>query len=289
MMQFLNLITQASSSAIIGCIISFLFWKADDFLSDTARKLIYRQILDIASTPNDPSIATALHEFIDRYYSRTLPAGRALSNLVLFSVGSIIIILSVYISHTENLYEPLIHNDDVRAEYIKEVIGYGLVVVLLVNYAGFFFDQIVWNIQPQIPLRHAYLIMLAEMLLKIVLFIVFMAIMSTLFVTLRELYPGSPLAALKSLPQTLIGALTFQDDTGVFLYSTAISSFPTFIVALIGLMGSHPILARVIQSILFWLNFENRPIRALSVVLSIMLATFSFGVYLAASLLQMFA
>ena len=127
--------------------------------------------------------------------------------------------------------------------------------------------------------------MLTEMLLKVTLFVFCMAIMSLLFATFRDLNSGSPVTTLRYIPQTLLGALTFEDDTGVFLL-TAISSFPTFIVSLVGLMNSHPALARIIRVTLFWLNFENRPIRALSVALSIMLAIFSFVVYLAASLLQ---
>jgi hypothetical protein len=54
-------------------------------------------------------------------------------------------------------------------------------------------------------------------------------------------------------------------------------------------MGVHPVFAHVVQSLLFWLNFENRPIRTLSVALSIMLAIFAIGVYLIIYLLQIFS
>jgi hypothetical protein len=103
-----QIISRLSSSAIIGCVITFLFWKADDFLSDTARKLIYNRIAHVASTPDEPAVTAALREFIDRYYARDLPFWRFVKYLILFSVSSVIIILGLYIIHTDTLLRPLL-------------------------------------------------------------------------------------------------------------------------------------------------------------------------------------
>jgi hypothetical protein len=282
-----QIMSQLSSSAVIVCVITFLFWNADHVLSDAGRKIIYKRIADAASNPTEPEIVAALQEFIGRYYSPSLPFVRILWNLSLFSACAIIIMLTVYLANTKSLLLPIINSVDLRDEYIKEVVGYGFVTVLVVNCIAYLIVESFWNMYPNIPLQKTYLFVIAEITIKVVLFVAVSAAMVILFGQLRDL-GRSPFDGLKLLPNSMLGALSFRDDTGVYFYAVAISSFPTFIVALVGFMGGHPRFARAIRGILFWFNFENRPIRTLSVALSLMLSMFVMVIYMCSYLFFIF-
>jgi hypothetical protein len=283
-----NLIAQVSSSAVIVTIASFLFWKADNVLSDAGRKYLYEGILNIAKEPNNPRLQESIQHFLARYYSRNLSPLAFAGFLLAFSMASLLILLCIYIAVSPGLFEQLLIDSAARARFFGYLTGNGLIVVLAVNFFGYFHDQYRLGKSDDPSLLDISHVFLTGMLLKVSLFVVVTAAVYVAFATYGDSFLGSPMLALQSVPATILYGIAFQNLTGVFLYSTAISSFPIFIVALIRVLSSHPHIAAIAHATLFFLNFENRPIRALSVLLGIFLAFFAFLVFTAASLFHIF-
>jgi hypothetical protein len=70
-------------------------------------------------------------------------------------------------------------------------------------------------------------------------------------------------------------------------YSQRLSALFQYSSWLVGLMGVHQNLARLVRDIFFCFNFEDKPIRALSVVLALMIVVFSIAVFLISTVLQL--
>jgi hypothetical protein len=271
-----DLIAHASASTVIVGSVSFLFWKADGLLSDSGRKLIYSHITKIANEPTDPNLLETIKIFLGRYYARDIRPGTFFLYLFGFSSVSLIILLSIYIAQTDGLFVQLISDKFARATFFQYVFVNGFFVVLIVNFVGYFYDQYRFGSSTTLALRNVSKIFLAEIALKIILFVVVTAAVYVVLALLTDSFLSSPILALEAVPATILSAITFKGLTGVYLYSVAISSFPMFVIALIDFMGSHPRAAAAICGGLYFLDFENKPIRALSALLGTFLALFGF-------------
>lgn len=270
-----------SASAILG----LLFWKADDLFSDSGRKLVYARIMATASRPDDPALAAELSDFLGGFYSRKVPAGRFFGFLLGFSVGTMLMVLAFYIAQTPGLFCQLLSDPMASRLFFGQVIGNGMVVLLLSNYFGLLLNQLAFGVAPRFRSSTIYVVLLVEMLVKIVIFIVVTAVVYVAYAIYADAFTGSPVRALKAVAPTIRDAIAFGNLTSVYLYATIIFSLPLFIVALIRFMSTHPSVSHVMERSLFFLNFENKPVRTLAVALGILFALFSIVAYVVVGLL----
>jgi hypothetical protein len=272
-----------------GAILGLLFWKADDLFSDSGRKLVYARIMATASHPDDPALAAELSTFLGGFYSRKVPAKRFFGFLVGFSVGPMVMVLAFYIAQTPGLLCQLVSDPMASRLFFGQVIGDGLIVLLLSNFFGLLLDQIVFGAAPQFRSSAIYAVLLAEIFVKVIIFILVTAVVYVAYAVYADDFTGSPMRALKAVVPTIRYAIAFGNLTSVYLYATVIFSLPLFIVALIRFMSAHPSFSYFAERSLFFLNFENRPVRTLAVALGVLFALFSIIAYVIIGILSMMA
>ena len=264
-------------SLLMTSVFGFLFWKADNILSDAGRKVIYEKISQTVADPTDSKLIEQISIFLHHYFSRNVPAIRFIFYVLSFSVASIIVMLGVYIAYTIRLASQLIYGGFARALFFRQLVGNGFVVVLLVNFSSFFFWQLfLGSGKGGLETSRLYVLFVLEIFLKVVLFIALTAATYVAFALYSGSFSGKPKIALASTIPTIYFALQFKNLTSVYLYSVAISSFPIFIVVFLLLMGRYPKIASVARGVLFWLPFENKPIRAFALLLGAFFVIFWF-------------
>jgi hypothetical protein len=267
-------------------ILSLLFWKADDVFSDSGRKLVYARIMSTAARPDDPSLAAELSGFLANYYSRHVPARRFFIYLAGFSFGPMLMMLSFYIAQTPGLLCQLLSDSMASRLFFGQVLGNGMIVLLITNFFGFLFDQMILGASPQFRSSTIYRVLILEMFVKIVIFIIVTAVVYVAYAAYAGSFSGKLELALRAVTPTIRDAIAFRNLTTVYLYAAVIASLPLFVIALIRVLSNHPSIARVTERCLFFLNFENKPVRTLAVVLGILFALFSAVAYVLISALS---
>jgi hypothetical protein len=113
-----------------------------------------------------------------------------------------------------------------------------------------------------------------DIVLKVVFFSLITMIIYILFAHFDYPFNGDIDTAIKAVLPTIAYGIRFEGITSVFLYSTAVSSIPLFVVALIKLFANHPTLAAVVNSCFYWLQLREHPLHAVAVILGIFASIF---------------
>ena len=113
------------------------------------------------------------------------------------------------------------------------------------------------------------LIVLADLTLKVLLFVTWTALTYVWFATIGNSFSGDPVTALKAVPITISEAMRFRNLTSVYMYSLVVSSFPIFVVVLIKILVVDHRAAKAVRSLLFWLPFKFKPLRTISTIFAI--------------------
>lgn len=263
----LSYINASIASVIVICA---TFWKADDLiLSDSGAKVIYKSIKSTASDPDNSEISKIINEFIDGYFSAGNGYGRFFLNVMLLTLSSLVIMLSLYTAKTVGTFNLLFTRG-----FLSQFFGNGFVVTYLVNFFVFLSYPLVIRKVTMAHTRKSLYVLFLDIFIKVALFMLLTAVTYMFFADFYGSFSGSKLLALQSIPATLHLAIQFKNLTSVYLYSILLSSFPIFVVALINIMRTSEKLSTFIRQTLFWLPFEAKPIRAVSMVFALFVGLF---------------
>ena len=259
-----------NASIVSVFIVGATLWKADDvFLSKSGAKIIYKSIKDATNAPENSEISKAINDFIDGYFSPNNGYGRFFLNVLILTLASLLVTLSIYTAKTVGLFDQLL-----TGGFLYQFFGNGFVVTYLVNFFVFLSYPILIGKISMSNTRTSLAVLLLDMVAKIFLFILLTAITYMFFTDFYGSFGGSKLAAINSIPATLLLASQFNNLTSVYLYSIILSSFPIFIVVLINLMRTSATLSTFIRQTLFWLPFEAKPLRTIALVFSVFVGLF---------------
>lgn len=270
-------LTRASGAAAI---IAATFWKGDNLISKEGRKRLSAALQAKLDTPAAGNAAESL-DLMRLYFSGEIPAWRFALNLLIFSSASLAILLIIYVSVVPGLFTQLLDDSEARFRFFKQFFTNGLGSVLIVNY--FAFSLYVFrsrDLKRYTPIRT----LAVDIILKITIFILCTAFTYFVFTYYFNSFSGNIKLALGAVGSTIWDAIFFRNLTSVYLYSVAVSSFPLFLSAAMAAQAGNPRFAALIQSAFFWLPFEEKPIRAFSVIVGIFVALFAFATALFANL-----
>ncbi len=270
-------VTGASGAAAI---IAATFWKGDNLISKVGRKRISAALQSKLDEPMRGNAAEAF-DLMRLYFSNEIAAWRFARNVLVFTSASLAILMIVYVSVVPGLFSQLLDDGDARSRLLRQFFGNGLGVVLVVNYFAFsLYAMRAGNLRQYSPMRT----LAVDVVLKIIAFILCTALTYLLFAYYFDAFAGDTTLALKAVGPTIWEAIFFRNLTSVYLYSVAVSSFPLFLSAAMAALAENPRFAGVVRSVFFWLPFEEKPIRALSVFAGIFVAFFAVVAALFANL-----
>ena len=276
-----SLVTIFQSGVLPTLVVGTVLWNSDKTISAAGAIILYKAIKGTAEDPSQSEVKKFIDAFLNKYFSLENGPITFTWNVLLLTMASLVFMLSIYTWNTPGLSGQLLSRG-----FLAQFFGNGFVVTFLVNccifmFYPFFSDQIAAGS----PVRNLIIFFL-DVMAKVALFTFLTAITYVLFAIVNGAFGGDPLLAISRVPITLFGAARFENLTAVYLYSVTISSFPIFVVILIKLMLIHPRLSRTIRSLLFWLPFETKPLRAISIVFALSSGVFALTVACMMSLLK---
>ena len=264
-----ELFAQLAGGALVVAVISFVFWKADDLISKSGKELLAKLIGQSINDPERSELRQALMTFLKQYFSTRLPVLTFIGNVALLTAASITILLIIYITRTDKLLEQLSSDSDALRFLLTQVIFNGFIVTYVVNHVAFsLYSELIDRFDIGPP-RWSVAVILADALLKMLLFIGATIASYVLYAHFFGSFGGSAALAAHAAIPTVANGLRFENLTGVYLYSVAISSLPIFLISLINLLIVSRRTARLVQGLFFWLPFEGHPMRFIAVVLAI--------------------
>ena len=99
------LITLIETGIAPALLVGAALWNADSILlSSSGAKVIYRAIENTAKSPENSEIAKYINKFLDGYFSLSNGLFRFSINVLLFTVASLLIMLSIYTYKTTGLF-----------------------------------------------------------------------------------------------------------------------------------------------------------------------------------------
>lgn len=254
-------------------IVGIVLWNADKAISKAGAENLYKAIRQSADSPSESKVAAAIDGFLTRYFADRLGTVRFFRNVFVLTASSLLILLSIYAYKTPGMTSVLLTKG-----FLRQFIGNGFVVTFLVNCATFLaYPLLTQRISRSSVLQNCGFVAL-DIVGKATLFIILTAITYALFALFGSAFGGDVVRAVGAVSVTLSGAIRFNNLTSVYFYSVLISSFPIWVVILIQLMAKYPGLSRLVQLILFWLPFDTKPLRAISVVFAALAGLFAFTI-----------
>ncbi len=252
-------------------LVGITLWNADKILlSDSGAKVIFREIKNTTKSPDESGISMYITSFLESYFSLNNGLFNFYYNVFIFTVVSLLVMLSIYTSQTTGLFDQLLSEG-----FLWQFIANGFVVTYLVNFFVFSYHQVLIEKISLNSASKSMLLLFWDILTKIALFLFLTMITYVLFAEFRGAFSGDIILAINSIPNTLFLAIQFGNLSSVYFYSIVISSFPIFIVAIINIMAANPGFSRNIRSILFWLPFESKPLRAIGSIFAIFIGMFA--------------
>jgi hypothetical protein len=252
--------TGVASAVLVGTTL----WKSDKVISEDAAKLLYDKIEKTFVDPAQSPISETIERFLNRYFSFTDGIGKFIVNVFLLTAVSLLLFLSIYASRTIGLFGQLL-----SPGFILQFLGNGFVVTFIVNLLVLYSYRYLVTLLVSSSVLLNLLLVLADLTMKVLLFIVWTACTYVLFAAGGNAFGGDPIEALEAVPATILQAITFNDLTSVYMYSLVMSSFPIFVVVLIKVMVANPGAAKGVRTLLFCLPFKSKPLRAISSLLAL--------------------
>ncbi len=237
-------------------LIGLAVWNSDKVLSKNGAEVIYGYIHGTSENPSKSQISKEIELFLDKYFSINNGMINFSFNVFKLTCLSLFLFLSIYASKTEGLYSIL-----GTSGFLSQFIFNGFVVTYLTNFFIFLTYSVLIDRFINGSLSASLLIVVIDQFIKVMLFLILTAITYMWFADFRGAFGGSRIEALKAIPVTVTMALKFQNLTSVYIYSFLLSSFPLFIVLIIKIIAGNVKINNVLKSILFWLPFENKPLR----------------------------
>jgi hypothetical protein len=86
------------------------------------------------------------------------------------------------------------------------------------------------------------------------------------FALTTSAFRGDVGSALRAFPMTIREALFLRNQTGVYIYSMALSSFPIYLASIVQRFVLRPQFASLVQKVIFFLPIAEKPVRAAALV-----------------------
>lgn len=256
-------------------LIGFAMWNADKAISKDGAKLLSRELTATAADPSNSRLAAAIVEFLETRILTRQSFGRLLWNVLVLSATSLVVILLIYAYKTPGLTAQLSSEG-----FLRQFFGNGMVVVYLVNLSTFLLFRPVVDSMAHAGVARGMAIAIAEIVVKAALFVALTLITYILFAVTTGAFDGSIENAIGAVRPTIQGAFAFRNLTAVYFYSVLISAFPVWLVIGIRILAGDAQLARFARSLWFWLPFDEKPLRAVSLAFAISAGIFAFVVSL---------
>jgi hypothetical protein len=167
---------------------------------------------------------------MQRYFTLDMPAARFARNTLVASLLGLLPPLILYIALTPGFASQLMGGGPALGRFLRQVLTNGLPVVFAVNYVGFFLFA--WAIDRHRGRRRWGLVLLADLPVRVALFIILHAVIYTLSADWFGSFGGSRLTALRVVAPTLAQSALFQNISGVYLYATLVSALPLYVMAI---------------------------------------------------------
>ncbi len=261
------------STAVILAVVTALF-NADTLISKRGRELIQKLIDQSIQSPERSEIRSALAELLRSYFGKDTPAWHFFATVAGFTLASLAVVLVAYLFKTPGFYTQLTSNWTALLEFAKQFLLNGFIVTFVVNYVAFSAYALVLRRFAELSLATGLLTLVGDVVVKILLFILVTGLTYLAFATAFGSFGGDVRGALDAVIPTIEPALRFENLTGVYLYSVTMSSLPIFLVVVIGLLAASPRLKKLVVRLIFWLPFEDKPVRFMAVVLGIFIVVF---------------
>lgn len=262
--------TFLSGFVIATSALALALWKADALISDAGAKRLYGAINQTLQAPRDSKIARTLESLLDHYFSLNAGWPTFLKNVFILTLCTLVALLCIYVVKTPELAGQLL-----TKRFLRQFFGNGFVVTFAVNCVAFSqYKRLTTSfVTDSLPRNLAFIGL--DFLLKAFTFVVFTLLTYFVFALATDAFSKNVPDVPRVAATTILLALRFENLTGVYVYSLVLSSFPIFVVVIVKLMLVSPTFAKVVQQIFFWLPFENKPIRATTLVLAIFASLFA--------------
>ena len=249
-------------------IVAATFWKGDDLISSEGRKLLASRINGAIVSPGE---GVAIQELVRAYLSARLPAMRFVINVLLFTISSMLLLLIVYIALTPKFMSSLIDDPMQRSELFSQFFIDGLTKTFVANYIGFSVYSLRSERVDFDPAKSLFV----DVVIKVIVFIALTAAIYVAYANFTEAFTGKTSTALAAVGPTILLAAKFKNLTAVYLYSLAISSLPLYLAALARALSDYPRFSAAVRGLLFWLPFQDKPVRAMATVLGCFFVLFA--------------
>lgn len=208
------------ASLFPAALVLLTFWGGDKVLSSAGAKKLYGYISQTVRKPEDSRIFSFVQNILDNNYSKKNGIFKLLRNIAIFSLVTMLVMLSVYAARQPAITEVLL-----TSGFLKQFFLNGFIVVFFVNLTTLVVYPYILNIISTSPLSKSFLFILFESLGKVLVFLLLTFLTWSYFAYVEDAFGGrGAKGALEAIPATLLFAIKFKNLTSVYLYSVAISS-----------------------------------------------------------------
>ena len=167
---------------------------------------------------------------IKRYFSIDMPAWLFARNTLVFSVLTLVPVLTIFVAMTPGFGGLLIAGGPPLSRFLRQVVTNGLPVVFAVNYVSFFLYA--WITVKPSPGYGIRLVLMVDLPVRIVGFIALHAVIYVLSADMFGSFGGSRVTALRVVGPTLVRSILFENISGAYLYATLASALPLYVAAI---------------------------------------------------------
>lgn len=244
-------------------------WKADQLLSNQGAAKLFAFINNTTEDPSGTIVSSSILGAFERHFNINKSPGFFLNVLYLTLISILATLL---------LYSALFAGGNIfQRQALLQMFPLGFITFWTNIFTFLIYPSISESIAKNSLLLNAITIC-ADIGIKCILFIAFYGIY---YMFLADFGPASSIGAcsytqaLGFVPTILIGALKFQNFSSVFLYSLLFASFPIYLVFFVNMIERHKSIRQTVRFVLYWLPFNNKPLRVIGVLFAISLGTFA--------------
>lgn len=260
------------SVAFIAVVATY-FWGADELLGKAGKEQIAATLTG-DRVADRPRLLAELGALLDRQlpWRTDLPA--YLLNVLLLSALAMVAVGILYFARTGGFVLQLTSGGANTRNFLAQLLFDGLLKVWLVNAIGLLPHRAYIARLGRSGMVTGLGFLVMDVALREVLLIAVSALVWTSFALLGGSFGCDPRLALQALVPTFAGALRFENLTAIYVYGVAATSLPLFVAVLVRIMTATPRSAAALRGLLFWLPWQEKPVRSLTVVAAALMVVF---------------
>lgn len=254
-------------------IVSLYLWAADDMLSKAARERLGAALAG-DRVADRPVLLADIGALLDRTLPWRTAPGTYLLNVLLLSFLAMLAVGILYFARTGGFWLQFEAGDAGRRNFLAQLLFDGLLKVYLVNLVGLLPHRAYVARLAQGSAASAVGLLVMDVALREALLLALSALVWAGFVLLFGSFGGDLRLAWGALLPTYAAAGRFQNLTGIYVYAVAATSLPLCVAVLVRLLTASPRGARALRTILFVLPWQDKPVRALSLLAAVLMMLF---------------